>query len=735
MILLKTKPMPRLNPVACLVLWVMGYGTIILSFSFLVALLLIALYVDQKSKQSGAWFHHTLDVKAKLTETLSILQDMETGQRGYIITGKEEYLEPFNLARPRVDQFVAELKFLTQDNPSQQAKLKALAPLIDAKVKELENTVLLRSKDGFKAALSVVETNKGKQVMDEIRFMIQKMGEEEARLLVSREQAFNNDRDISRIGFLSFILLFVGLSIVIFYRLRLAHRVTEDVKMYSDLFKIWKDSDIIGILRSSATGDVIDANETFLTMLGYTTEDFHEGNMDWRKLTPPEFLHLDANAIEQATDNGSWSAFEKEYFHKDGTRVPIIIGGTKYRDDPAEYIVFVIDLSAQKQLESHLRRAQKMEAIGQLTGGIAHDFNNILGIIMGNLDLLKDQLVGDTTVLKRVATIDRSVQRAVDLTKQLLEFSRHQATDVVMSDINQVVLDMSDMIKRSITPAVEVNQDLAEGLWLTDINLGDFQDALVNLVLNARDAMPDGGRLTIETRNCHLDATYCFHHFGATPGEYVQLIVSDTGVGISSEQQVKIFDPFYTTKDPGKGTGLGLAMAFGFVTRSNGYIDVESELGVGTTFHLYFARTAAQVPVNSIVDRQPEANSRGSGTILAVDDEEELAALAKESLEAVGYRVLTATNGKEALERLAEHPDISLLFSDVVMPGGINGYELAEQAMGIRSDLKILLTSGHTEKVSGRAQQAYNPMMKPYSFTDLIRRVQSLLDESKNASR
>ncbi len=455
-----------------------------------------------------------------------------------------------------------------------------------------------------------------------------------------------------------------------------------------------------------------------------------------------QFIHpgdkkLVENAVEKALKGDAPYSVEARMTKTDGVEWIMHAQGLVYRDDngsPVRFIGIQQDITEKRQMEEALRRSQKMDAIGQLTGGIAHDFNNILGVIMGNLNLLKDQVAGNKKALRQVATIDRSAQRAADLTRQLLGFSRHQAIDVTMSDINQVILDMNDLIKRSITPEIGVDQDLAEGLWPAVINLGDFQDVLINLILNARDAMPGSGRLVIETRNCRLDPAYCSHHPDATPGEYVHLIVSDTGVGISPEQQDKIYDPFYTTKEVGKGTGLGLSMVFGFVFRSNGHIDVESELGTGTTFHLYLPRAAGQVSASTIVNQQPGALRRGSETILVVDDEKELVELARESLEALGYHVLTATNGMEALERLVEHPDIALLFSDVVMPGEMNGYELAEQAMGHRSNLKILLTSGHTEKVNGHAQQKYDLIRKPYLLEDMVGWVQSLLGESNIVS-
>ena len=322
-------------------------------------------------------------------------------------------------------------------------------------------------------------------------------------------------------------------------------------------------------------------------------------------------------------------------------------------------------------------------------------------------------------------------QRATDLTKQLLSFSRGQAAESSITDINQVIKEMESLISRSVTPEVEVANQFAGDLWHTEIDPGDFEDSLLNLIINARDAMAGHGHLTIETRNATLDAAYCDQNPGISPGEYVELAVSDNGEGISHEQQERIFEPFYTTKDKGKGTGLGLAMVFGFVKRSGGQIKCYSEVGIGTTFHIYLPRAEGEVQQNAQNGEQAETLPRGTETILVVDDEPALVELARESLEALGYRVLTASDGRQALERLAEEPTIDLLFSDVVMPGGINGYELAKQATAIQPDLKVQLTSGYTSKATARnASTHFNAKLlsKPYTQTELAKRVRAILD-------
>jgi len=387
-----------------------------------------------------------------------------------------------------------------------------------------------------------------------------------------------------------------------------------------------------------------------------------------------------------------------------------------------------IDITKRMQAEQAMRRSHKMEAVGQLTGGIAHDFNNILGIITGNLSLLKKQSQDREKFLYRLGNIDTATHRATELVKNLLGFSRLQATDIEFCNLNKIIRGMDNLIKRSVTPEIEVDLQLSESLWSTQINQGDFQDVLLNLVLNARDAMSEGGQLTIKTSNCILDNVYCDRILNLTPGEYVKLDINDTGIGIHPEQLDKVYEPFFTTKEVGRGTGLGLSMVFGFISRSDGHINVESKLDIGTIFHLYLPRSEGQNQSENIKDVKLSLFPKGSETVLVVDDEEEMIEIAKELLISLGYQVFTANNGNEALAQLATHSSISLLFSDVVMPGGINGFELAEQAMKNHPNIKVLLTSGHTEKAKIIADSKINLLTKPYRLDELANRIRFLLD-------
>jgi PAS domain S-box-containing protein len=390
------------------------------------------------------------------------------------------------------------------------------------------------------------------------------------------------------------------------------------------------------------------------------------------------------------------------------------------------------DITDRRRTEQALLDTQKMEAIGQLTGGIAHDFNNILAIIIGNLTMLQRQLLTDDNASKRIGVIQKSAQRAAELVRQLLSFSRNKADKQVVSDINQLMNDMDGLIIHSVTPSIEVKHELASDLWLSKIDPGDFQDAVINLIINARDAMSGSGQLILQTSNCTVGKNHCASCPELKAGDYVQLAVIDNGEGISIAQQAHIFEPFYSTKEQGKGTGLGLAMVFGFIKRSNGCIAVESEPGEGTIFRLYLPKCSGKVQTKEEEqDEVMDEKHRGRETILVVDDEESLLELASEVLQDLDYRVFTAMNGEQALQVLAKEPEIDLLLSDVLMPGGINGYELAERATVSYPQLKVLLASGYTsnsEIHNSQARFSANMLSKPYNLSELAKRVRQLLD-------
>lgn len=398
----------------------------------------------------------------------------------------------------------------------------------------------------------------------------------------------------------------------------------------------------------------------------------------------------------------------------------------------SHFIAIKQDISERQQTEKALRRSQKMEAIGQLSGGIAHDFNNQLGVILGYLDFLGNLFPEDEKPGRWVKTATRATLRCTDLTRQLLTFSRRQSTEKTVINLNTSLSELETMITRSLTPEVEVQYSLADDLWLTEINTGEFQDALLNLAINARDAMPKGGELRIETSNIKLDAGFAELNYGIEAGDYVRLQLIDTGSGMSKETLEHIFEPFFTTKAKGKGTGLGMAMVYGFVKRYNGYIKIDSEPGKGTTMRLYLPRSAAPKTTGLVIDANKTNLPTGSECILVVDDEADLLQLAGQYLSDLGYLTHLAENASQALEILKKEKGIHMLFTDVVMPGGINGYELAEQATQQWPDLKVLLSSGFTSNsIANNAHTRFANYLisKPYRKTELAKRIRQLLDE------
>jgi signal transduction histidine kinase len=382
--------------------------------------------------------------------------------------------------------------------------------------------------------------------------------------------------------------------------------------------------------------------------------------------------------------------------------------------------------------EAQLRQMHKMESIGQLTGGIAHDFNNMLAIVIGSLDLAKRRLPKDQE--KAEACIDNAMQgaeRAAQLTSRLLAFSRQQPLAPIAIDANRLVAGMSELLRRTIGESVRFETVLAGGLWPAFIDASQLENALVNLCVNARDAMPDGGRLTIETSNTHLDEAYAAEHSDVAAGQYVMVSVTDTGCGMPAEVIERAFDPFYTTKAVGSGTGLGLSQVYGFVKQSGGHVKIYSEPGVGTTVKLYVPRHfgVAEAP-GAAVDRPELPRANRHETVLVVEDEERVRLVSVDSLRELGYIVFHADGPGQALAMLGELPRVDLLFTDVIMPD-MNGRKLAEAARVERPDLKVLYTTGYTKNAivhNGMLDHDVAFLPKPFTVAQLAAKVRQVLD-------
>ncbi len=480
-------------------------------------------------------------------------------------------------------------------------------------------------------------------------------------------------------------------------------------------------------------------NPAFCELTGYTEEELQA--IDWAKdLTPPEWTEKEAEALDELHRTGRPVRYEKEYIRKDGSRVPIELLAHLTRDDvgePSYYYAFVTDISERKRaekerekLEHQLGQAQKMEAVGRLAGGVAHDFNNMLSVILGHAAMLQEDMDSGEPFHEDLEAISRAAERSADLTRQLLAFARKQTVAPKVIDLNHTVTSMTRMLQRLIGEDIDLAWRPGDELWSLKIDPSQVDQVLVNLCVNARDAIADVGKVTIETDNTTFDETFCREHAGFMPGDYVLLAVSDDGCGMSSETLETIFEPFFTTKESVKGTGLGLATVYGIVKQNEGFITVYSEPGQGTTFKVYLPRHDAKA-VAPVAETRAKPTGRKHETILVVEDEPAMLRMVTIMLEKEGYTVLSAGTPGEALELARQHgAQIHLVITDVVMPE-MNGRELARRLTLAYPDLKRLFMSGYTANViahHGVLDEGVNFMEKPFSPKMLAEKVREALD-------
>jgi PAS domain S-box-containing protein len=489
-----------------------------------------------------------------------------------------------------------------------------------------------------------------------------------------------------------------------------------------------------GIYRASMTGLFLQVNPALQKMLDYEsaeellksvpTSDIFQNNPEFQRLTQ---LLMRTEEIKDV---------EMEWKRRDGTPITVRCSGRRINDEtgvPAYLEVFAEDVTEKRVLEKQLRMAQKMEAIGRLSGGIAHDFNNLLGVIIGYSRVLKKALGADSVLCEHAQEIEKAGQRAASLTKQLLAFSRQQVMTPAVLNLNTLASEMEQMLPRLLGEDIEVSLVLDPDLGNVRADQSQIEQVIMNLAVNARDAMPMGGKLKIETANVELDRTYTRNHPGSMIGKYVLLAVTDNGTGMDAATLTHIFEPFFTTKERGKGTGLGLATVYGVVKQSNGYIWVDSTPRKGSTFQIYLPLYEGQ-PAAEVLRADPTECLGGSESILLAEDSEPLRKLAQTILESAGFRVLSAPSGEEALEIASrDGRSFDLLLTDVVMPG-MNGRVLAEQLLPQQPGMKVLYMSGYTDSFiagHGVLDPRTHLLHKPFTEEILIRKVREVLDERK----
>jgi signal transduction histidine kinase len=585
----------------------------------------ISAFLSGERQDATFWVRHALEVEAQLNRVLATATDAETGQRGYLLTGRLSYLEPYETARRELAPGIDKLASETADNPIQQKVLARLRSAAAAKMAELQKTVDLRSTGHGDDALALVNTDEGKELMSTIRQALADMRSEENALLERRSSRAAWLEGAAQAVLLLSIILVVAFGALSF----------------------------------------VDARRRLVAL--------QESNSELRK-----------EAVER------------------------------------------------RAAETQVRQLQKMEAIGQLTGGIAHDFNNMLAIVIGSLDVARRRLSGTEhpTVLKCLENAADGANRAATLTGRLLAFSRQQPLEPRVIDVNKLAGGMSELLRRSIGEAIHIETVLAGGLWRVLVDPAALESAIVNLAVNARDAMPGGGKLTIETQNADLDERYAAAHTEVAAGQYVVISVTDTGAGMTREVMERAFDPFYTTKGPGRGTGLGLSQVFGFVKQSNGHIKLYSECGQGTTVKIYLPRHTIEslAPVENSSEASLPTGTKDK-IILVVEDESAVRKMTVEAIRELGYTAIHAETPREALQQLEAHPGTALLFTDVVMPE-MNGRELSEIALSRQPNLKVLYTTGYTRNAvvhNGVLDPGTALIQKPFTLEQLALKLRQTL--------
>ena len=587
-----------------------------------------------KQLEDQARVEHTLDVRSRLLRTLATLQDVETGERGFLLTNDESFLEPYDAAVRAIDEQFDQLGKGVSDNPEQLERLSKLRDIERRRIVALRENIE-RRRGATNWSPDVDYLRSAKFLMDDARAIIADMIGAENALFVSRSNMARAASLFSEVGLLASLLLSAVLGLAFNH---------DNQKQ---------------LLQAKAANDELN-----------------------------EALALAEREAER-----------------------------------------------RERLEGQLWQAHKMEAIGQLTGGIAHDFNNMLAVVLANLNLLKRQIArGETEVQRFIDGAAEGADRAAHLTQRLLAFARQQPLAPQSIDANKFVSGMSEILRGSLGQEIEVETILAGGLWRTHVDGNQLESVLLNLAVNARDAMPTGGKLTIETANADLDETYVREHVGLAPGQYVLIAVTDTGSGMPLEVIAKAFDPFFTTKATGKGTGLGLSQAYGFVKQSGGHIKIYSEMGHGTTIKIYLPRFHGEtVPVATQPRLKLQTDlGRSEELILVVEDEERMRLVVEEAFRELGYQVIVAEDGKKALALLDANPGVSLLFTDVVMPE-MSGRELAKEALSRRPNLKVVYTTGFSRNAvihNGILDPDVNFLPKPFTVENLARKVRSVLDEN-----
>ncbi len=732
--------------------------TLGIGLAILLAISAASIAMDVKSRADAAWVDGTLDVLRKMTDLRLLVRKAESASRSFAFTGDENFANAFGDAGARIPVAVTELKTALADNPDQRELLESIAPVLTRRLAVGAELLRLRSNGDSDGVMALMAEAEGRAAM-ELSDNLDRLMAEEQRLLAGRSaQSRSSGRPLLTIDLLGSALILI-LGVLLTRGANLSNRALADSLNATKAEKASLEVDVavheehLGVAQSvlentfnsiaeavlviDTKGGVVLSNPAAERMLGYrpgmTVADLWVENTF---CAPDEITPLPVEERPSTVALGGTATDRKEVIvHRADGRDPlhVMISGRPLRDAAGDITgasIVYHDITEVQATEHKLQQSQKLDAIGKLTGGVAHDFNNMLTVIAGAMEVLLEDLQDKPDALQMAALVKHAAGRCAELIQHLVAFARKQPLRPCNVDVNGAVLDIAKLLRPTLGEHIEIDTILDQEVAAAHIDSSQLANSLVNMAINARDAMPDGGRLLLETSNVVLDEDYARANLDVTPGPYLMLSVSDNGTGMSAAVRERVFEPFFTTKGGSKGSGLGLSMVYGFVKQSGGHIKIYSEEGHGTTIRLYLppaslAEDVSAPPVAPILN--------GHETILVVEDDAMVRDFVVAQLQSLGYTTIAAADGREALSHVRSGAAFDLLFTDVIMPGGINGRELAEEVVKHRPGVGVLFTSGYTDRAivhHGRLDQGVLLLSKPYPKSELARMVRLALDDA-----
>ena len=693
-------------------------------FLVLAVVAFITVRFAASERDAQAWVRHSYQAIEAQRHIQDDVQTAETGMRGFLLSRDPVFETGFRGYLARIPGDLKTFRDLTVDNPVQRARADRLEKLIQSRIAGLNAGVAANPEPTIRAPQALQGLARGRDQMSAIRAEIAGGLAEEQRLLGLRDRERRQSENLVIVFAVGAGLITLGillLAAVMLVRNNVSLAAAEKSRANeAAILRATLETARDGLAYFTADGQLCAFNAQFFTLLGLpshlagdhsTISDLAAAESDWPF---PVLMAPTADEPAQGSRHLAWKNRELDIY-----KAVVATGG---------FLIGVVDVTARMRAEAIVRQAQKMEAIGHLTGGVAHDFNNLLQIISANLDLASagPEVAANPPLRQRLQNAIGAVTRGSRLTGQLLAFARRQALDPRSIDLGRIIRDMTDLLRRTLGERIEVETVIAGGLWNTLADPTQVENTILNLAINARDAMPDGGKLTLEVANAFLDDAYAAAHAEVSPGQYVLLAVSDTGTGMPPDVLTRVFEPFFTTKPEGKGTGLGLAQAYGFVKQTGGHIKIYSEPGHGTTIKLYLPRTRREKDVLDHAGDQPAQG--GTEHILVVEDDEGVRVAVVDMLAELGYRVSKAGDAERALALLETiKPD--LIFTDVVMPGTLHTREFTRRAQEKYPAVRVLYTSGYTQNAivhNGKLDDDALLLSKPYRKDELARKLRSV---------